>query len=129
MSATGTEIRVRQAPTATRAFVIAALILTALAAGIAIRRETVSSTATTRSATLESVIPTTWLDGTPAVRTQVMLKMNELSFATPWLETSSVGRAVMRHMNELSAPEPASPAAATVHVIRQLTELSPRSGS
>jgi hypothetical protein len=101
MSVTGTDIRVRTAPTATRAFVLAALLATAVAAGFAIGRGTVPGPAT-RSQTVETAIPTRWLGDTPAVRTQIMEAVNGLPASSSAIENSPTARAVMRHMNELA---------------------------
>jgi|SRR5215217_6025326 len=127
MSVTGTQIRVGRAPTATRAFVLAALLVTAVWAGFVAGRATVSTTATDRPATIESTISTTWLAGTPAVRAEVMQKMNSLTAIVGRVQTASTGRAVMRHMNELA---PASSAPSTestaLSVMRHMNELARR---
>jgi hypothetical protein len=82
-----------------------------------------------KTAAVEQAIATTWLDDTPSVRTEIMQKMNALETATPWLDTSSAGRAVMRHMNELDPAAQPVPAAQAIPVRRSVNQLADPTGS
>jgi hypothetical protein len=125
MSVTGTDIRLKAAPNAGRGFILAALLLATLAGGFAIGRQTVP-TARTPEATAERLISTTWLDDTPAVRSEVMQAMNEMPIAVaPWLDTTSTTASVMRNMNDLGQGAEADGRAATaLHVIRYFDALA-----
>jgi hypothetical protein len=125
MSVTGTDIRLKAAPNAGRGFILAALLLATLAGGFAIGRQTVP-TARTPEATAGRLISTTWLDDTPAVRSEVMQAMNEMPIAVaPWLDTTSTTASVMRHMNDLGrGAEANGRAAIALHVIRYFNELA-----
>jgi hypothetical protein len=125
MSVTGTDIRLKAAPSAGRGFVLAALLLVTLAAGFVIGRQTTPTAET--PATAERVISTTWLDDTPAVRSEVMQAMNEVPIVVaPWLDTMSTTASVMRHMNHVERPAVATGRAATaLRVIRYFDELAP----
>jgi len=126
MSSIGAEVRLK-APSATRALVLAALLTAALGAGVLIGRATVSTLAPEGTATIETVIPTTWLDQAPAVRSEVMQKMNGLVPTTTWLDTASVGRVVMEHANAIARVAPPSEGAVGLRVMRYLNEIAPAS--
>ncbi len=123
MSVTGTQIQVRQAPTATRAFALAALLTVAVSVGFIAGRTSLSRTAGDRPATIES-ISTTWLGDTPSVRTDVMQKMNELAASTAAVGSSATARDVMRHMNELARTSDASTASKALSVMRHMNQLA-----
>jgi hypothetical protein len=123
MSTIGADIRLK-APSATRALVLAALLTAALGAGVLIGRATVSTLAPARTATIETVIPTRWLDQAPAVRGEVMQKMNAVDGSILWLDTTSTGRLVMEHANGIAAWTLPAPGSVGLRVMQYMNEVA-----
>jgi hypothetical protein len=120
MTTASTEIQGRESlrVDAARLFIAAAILVSAIAVGVILDR--VNSTGTTTVS--EQPISTAFLADTPALRLNVMEKMNSVApEVSPFVGNNNTPTEVMNHMNEISAKG----VSITLRVMRHMNELSP----
>ena len=128
MTVTGTEIKVRAFPRASAARVttIGAFLVVALGVGLVVGRLTAPRSETTSATAPQSVISTTWLDDTPAVRQEIMEKMNGMPVdRSAYIDSATLPLRIMQHRNQLAAAEDSylDRGEVAVRVMRHMNEI------
>jgi hypothetical protein len=123
MTTTSTEIQGRESlrVDAARLFIVAAILVSALAVGVIL--ENVNSTGTQPGTTTvtDKPISTAFLADTSPLRLNVMEKMNSIApEVSAYVGNNNTPTEVMNHMNEISARG----VSITLRVMRHMNELS-----